>query len=71
MRSPRVTSLLALYVVDGGEEDYADALSKYVAFLDTSGKGAYGLYDLLNLSGFVGLALLDMLEFGVTFGGEA
>ena len=48
---------------------YLKALSAYVAFLVTTGTGGeYGVEDILNTSGFVGLALLEMLSFGVTFG---
>ena len=32
-----------------------------------SSAAGYGLEDILNTSGFVGLALLEMLSFGVTF----
>ena len=74
LRSPRVSSLLALYAVDAGERAdprITSALHKYVAFVAASGKGAYGVEDVLITSGFVGLALLEMLAFGVTFGPAA
>jgi hypothetical protein len=74
-RSPRVSSLLALFVTDaaarGGAPDprYVGALAKFVHFLSAQPPGGdYGLEDILNTSGFVGLALLEMLSFGVTFG---
>ena len=48
---------------------YAEALSRYIGFLSSEGSGGeYGLEDVVNTSGFVGLALLDMLKWGVTFG---
>ena len=69
-RSPRVSSLLALLHVatrtqaaeDGAVErnKLVDALVRYVNFLAEHGRGEYGLEDILNTSGFVGLALLDL-----------
>ena len=74
-RSPRVSSLLALFIADALEAKstpdprYLASLRRYVAFLVKEGAGGgYGLEDVLTTSGFVGLALLEMLDFGVTFG---
>ena len=79
-RSPRVATMLSLHAAAAAassleeEEEVAvdprlvDALVKYVKFILKSGDGKYGVKDILNTSGFVGLALLDLLEFGITFG---
>eukprot|EP00937_MAST-01D_sp_MAST-1D-sp2_P002314 g2314.t1 len=77
-RSPRVATLLALRAqtqaaaaaAGGAAADprLAAALARYVRYLVAQGDGSYGVKDLLNLSGFVGLALVDMLRFGATFG---
>jgi hypothetical protein len=76
-RSPRVTSLLALLHVaavnDGKVPDprWAAALSRYVDFLSESGRAAQAIAGELRESGFAGLALLDLIHFGVTFGPAA
>jgi len=75
-RSPRVATLLSLRAAalsTSSAEHKADprlgaALAKYVKFLAAKGKGPYGVNDILNTTGFVGLALIDMLQFGATFG---
>jgi hypothetical protein len=71
-RSPRVTSLLVLHYMAaqaaGAPPDprLRASLVRYIAFLMSSGR-TYGLEDVLNTSGFTGLAILDMLMFGSTF----
>ena len=79
-RSPRVATLLSLRAAAlstsstaplaerKGDPRLGAALAKYVKFLAAKGKGPYGVNDILNTSGFVGLALIDMLQFGATFG---
>ena len=80
-RSPRVATLLTLRAQPAGPAAAAvaaatstadprlvAALVRYVRFLVASGDGEYGVKDILNTSGFVGLALIDMLRFGATFG---
>ena len=73
-RSPRASSLVALFCIATREEVQAadqrllQALHRFVGFLAVSGKGDYGVESILNTSGFVGLALLDLLGFGSTFG---
>ena len=42
------------------------ALESFVEFL-AAAPASYGLEDILNTSGFVGLALLEMLSFAITF----
>ena len=72
-RSPRVATLLSLWgaaaVTSGQNPDprLGASLERYVRFLVANGNGAYGVLDILNTSGFVGLALIDMLKFGATF----
>ena len=73
LRSPRVTSLLALLHVDavaaGRAPDprWAHALRRYVGFVKARGKGAYGVEQETRVTGFVGLALVDLVQFGATF----
>ena len=78
-RSPRVATLLTLRAqrlsrdTGAGQQGPPDsrlvtALVRYVRFLAAHGDGSYGVKDILNTSGFVGLALIDMLRFGATFG---
>ena len=71
-RSPRVATMLSLQAAAAApaapDPRIAAALEKYVAFLLAHGDGSYGVKDILNTSGFVALALIDILRFGATFG---
>lgn len=81
LRSPRVTSLLALQhiaALTSANSETPDprllaALVKYVRFLAVSGGGGYGvgMGGELRVNGFAGLALLELIQFGVTFIDEA
>ena len=71
-RSPRVATLLSWYASlqadGGGNNKYAAAVQKYIAFLlDPANSAKYGVKDVPNTSGFVGIAVADMLKFGVSF----
>ena len=74
MLSLHAAAAASSLVVEEEEEEVAvdprlvHALVKYVKFIVKSGDGKYGVKDILNTSGFVGLALLDLLKFGITFG---
>lgn len=73
-RSPRVSSLIALFVAASLDAKRAPdprllaSLERYVTFLSEKGVGpSYGVEDILNTSGFVGLALIELLGFGATW----
>lgn len=69
-RSPRVATLLSLFAAASKTPTprVSRALVRFVDFLAQHGNGKYGVETILNTSGFVGLALLDMIRFGSTFG---
>ncbi|MBN2310609.1 MAG: hypothetical protein JXR94_16675 [Candidatus Hydrogenedentes bacterium] len=68
-RSPRAVSLLvwALRWIEP-KEPVTDAIRRYCAFLlDAKNSKAYGVKELVRTTGFVGLALADMLKPDSTF----
>ena len=50
-----------------GNKTVETAIQRYVEFVLTQGLSAYGVEENVNISGFVGLALLDSIRFGITF----
>ena len=71
-RSPRVATLLAWYAAlqpdAASKHKYAASAQKYASFLlDPANSKKYGVKFVPNTSGFVGIAVADMLKYGVTF----
>jgi len=68
-RSPSVVSLLAWYHHHaGGDPKVAEAVRKYCAYLlDPANSTSYGVKSLVRTTGFVGLAIAEVLRPGVTF----
>lgn len=68
-RSPRAASLLQWWLLNGSPDArVADALERYVGWLSTDeGAKASGLNALALSTGFIGLALADLIEPWVTF----
>ncbi len=68
-RSPGVVTLLAWYYRNGGADPrVAGAVRRYCGFLlDPERSAAYGVKSLVRTTGFVGLAVAELLEPGSTF----
>ncbi|MFO7974356.1 MAG: hypothetical protein R6V12_06970 [Candidatus Hydrogenedentota bacterium] len=68
-RSPRAVTLLTwAYPWTGKHEAVAEAVQQYCNFLlDPENSKAYGVKELVRTSGFVGLALADILKPNCTF----
>lgn len=66
MRSPRVVSLLQWCNTIQPSSKLNKAIDRYFEYLFAHGK-EYGLKNLTITSGFVGLALADHLQWGITF----
>ena len=65
-RSPRVVTLLSWYTAKIARESaITTAISRYAAFLTANG-AEYGVKNLTITSGFVGLVVLDILQYGIT-----
>ena len=61
-------SFLARYLQQNpGEVGVKAAVERYVRFVLKHGTGEYGVEDIVNTSGFVGLALIDVLKYGGSF----
>eukprot|EP00946_MAST-07B_sp_MAST-7B-sp1_P003928 g3928.t1 len=70
-RSPRAASLLQWWHAKTGDARAAAAVQKYVGFLNgelaKGNKSAYGLNKFALVTGFVGLAVADLIEPWCTF----
>ena len=71
-RSPRVATLLAWYAAlqpdAASKAKYVASAQKYAAFLlDPANSKKYGVKFVPNTSGFVGIAVADMISYGITF----
>ena len=69
-RSPRAVSLLQWYYQITSDDRASHAVSKYVAYLqspDAFDPQKYGLKSYALVTGFVGLALADLIEPWCTF----
>lgn len=68
-RSPSVVSLLAWHCHNGGADPkVGEAVRKYCTYLlDPANSKSYGVKSLVRTTGFVGLAIAEVLRPGVTF----
>ena len=66
-RSPRVVSLLQWSAGRTGSVGAQKAVDQFKAFLCAGPPAQFGLLSIVNVSGFIGLVIADLLKYGVTF----